>query len=183
MGRPALPANVHAIRGNPSKKAGSELEGQSAIRVKIEVPKIPAHLGAAARAEWTRITPHLLAAGLVSALDRAALAAYCQAWGEWALLEARVKQLMAEPSGAGAGKLKGVSALIDVTPSGYRQVSALAQARDRALDRMLRFAKEFGLTPASRIQSTAGQQLALPGVPDDPMESFLQAGSNLPGVA
>lgn len=183
MGRTALPANVHAIRGNPSKKSLSDLEGQVTVRIPIEVPKVPQHLGPAARAEWARITPHLVAAGLVSALDRAALAAYCQAWGEWALLEARVKELMAKPSMNGDGKLKGVDALIDITPSGYKQVSALAQARDRALDRMLRFAKEFGLTPASRIQSTAGQQLALPGVPDDPMESFLQAGSNLPGAA
>jgi P27 family predicted phage terminase small subunit len=183
MGRTALPANVHSIRGNPSKLSAADLDGQAQIRIKFEVPKIPQHLGAAARAEWARITPHLLAAGLVTSLDRAALAAYCQAWGEWALLEARVKQLMAEPSAAGAGKTRGADALIDVTPSGYKQVSALAQARDRALDRMLRFAKEFGLTPASRIQSTTGQQLALPGVPDDPMESFLQAGSNLPNAA
>lgn len=177
MGRHALPANVHSLRGNPSKKSAADLD-QANVRVPVEVPKIPQHLGSAARAEWTRITPHLVAAGLVTALDRAALAAYCQAWGEWALLEARVKQLMAEPATSGSGR-KGADALIDVTPSGYKQVSALAQARDRALDRMLRFAKEFGLTPAARIQSTAGQQLALPGVPDDPMENFLQAGSNL----
>jgi phage terminase small subunit len=74
-------------------------------------------------------------------------------------------------------------ALVDQTPSGYKQVSAMAQARDRALDRLLRFAKEFGLTPASRIQSTSGQQLGLPGVPDDPMENFLQAGAKLPAAA
>ena len=103
--------------------------------------------------------------------DRAALAAYCQAWGEWAVLEKRVKENMIA---------HGADALIDVTPSGYKQIAAIAQARDRALDRMLRFAKEFGLTPASRIQSTAGQQMALPGVPDDPMENFLSAGAALP---
>lgn len=178
MGRQSLPANVHLLRGNPSKKSFDELAGDQAVRVPVEVPTIPAHLNSAARSEWSRITPHLVAAGLITQLDRAALAAYCQAYGEWALCEARVKQKLKE---LGAdGKERGADGLIDVTPSGYKQVSALAQARDRALDRMLRFAKEFGLTPASRIQSTAGQQLGLPGVGDDPMENFLRAGQQLP---
>jgi P27 family predicted phage terminase small subunit len=176
MGRPALPQNVHLLNGNPSKKSASDLAGQS-VRVPVEVPPCPQHLGTAARAEWKRITPHLVAAGLVTHLDRASLAAYCQAYGEWAMLEAKVKILMGEKDDAGF--VKGADALVDVTPSGYKQVAAIAQARDRALDRMLRFAKEFGLTPASRIQSTAGQQLGLPGVPDDPMENFLSAGQQL----
>lgn len=170
-GRKALPSNVHLIRGNPSKKSDEELAGGTAVRVPIVVPACPQHLGPEARAEWRRISPHLVTAGLVTELDRAALAGYCQAWGEWAVLERKVKDLIGT---------NGADALVDVTPSGYKQVSALAQARDRALDRMLRFAKEFGLTPASRIASTAGQQMALPGMPDDPMEGFLQAGGALP---
>lgn len=170
MGRNAKPAALHSLNGNPSKLPAEQLGGQN-VRIPVQIPECPAHLNTAARGEWARIAPLLLAAGLITELDRAALAAYCQAWGEWALLEKRIKQLTAE---------KGADALIDVTPSGYKQVAALAQARDRALDRMLRFAKEFGLTPASRIQATAGQQLALPGVPDDPMENFLSAGSALP---
>lgn len=171
-GRKPLPANVHLLRGNPSKKSADELG--ATVRIPIVVPPCPQHLGDDARREWRRITPHLVAAGLVTDLDRAALAAYCQAWGEWAQLEAKVKARLVE---------LGADGLIDTTPSGYRQVSALVQARDRALDRMLRFAKEFGLTPASRIAATLGQQLPLPGMPDDPMEGFLQAGAAVGGAA
>lgn len=179
-GRKALPANVHAIRGNPSKLPADEL--QSRVRVPVDLPPCPQHLGTAARSEWRRISPHLVSAGLVTHLDRAALAAYCQAWGEWSMLEAHLKALMDEVVDVGGKRrARGINALVDQTPSGYRQVSALAQVRDRALDRMLRAAKEFGLTPASRIASTAGQQLALPGVPDDPMEAFLQAGTAVQG--
>lgn len=169
MGRNALPANVHVLNGNPSKRGKAELDAPM-VRIPVEAPQAPAHLGEAARQEWQRIVPHLVTAGLVTQLDRSALAAYCQAYGEWTVLESRLKDLMAS---------MGAHALIDTTPSGYKQVSALAQARDRALDRMLRFAKEFGLTPASRIASTAGQQMPLPGVPDDPMEAFLAAGTQL----
>lgn len=178
MGRKSLPANVHLLRGNPSKLSAADLQGASNVRVPVVVPVCPQHLGPSARGEWKRITPHLVNAGLITELDRAALAAYCQAWGEWALLEAKVKSLMMAKGPDGMER--GADALVDITPSGYKQVAALAQARDRALDRMLRFAKEFGLTPASRIQSTAGQQMPLPGVPDDPMENFLTAGQQLP---
>jgi phage terminase small subunit len=106
-------------------------------------------------------------------MDLAAGAAYCQAYGEWVLIESKIKTEL---------KKHGVDALIDITGSGYKQVAVMVQLRDRSVDRMLRFAKEFGMTPASRIQSTAGQQLALPGVPDDPMESFLNAAQSLPAV-
>lgn len=172
MGRNSLPNNVHLLNGNPSKKSKDDLGGQT-VRMPVEIPSCPAHLGTEAAAEWKRITPHLLTAGLITQLDRAALAAYCQAWGEWAVVEKKVKELMKKDKA-------GADALVDVTPSGYKQVAAVCQVRDRALDRMLRFAKEFGLTPSSRIQSTAGQQMALPGVPDDPMENFLSAGGALP---
>ncbi len=168
-GRPSLPANVHLLRGDPSKKGAAGL-AEASRGPKVELPACPAFLGQMARQEWKRIAPHLRTAGLVTQLDRAALAGYCQAWGEWAQLELRCRDLL---------KDKGADGLIDRTPSGYRQVSALAQARDRAFDRMLRSAREFGLSPASRIQSTAGQQLALPGMPDDPMEGFLQAGAGV----
>lgn len=165
-GRPSLPRNVHLLRGNPSKLSDAELNPYVAIP--IEAPTCPQQLGPAARSEWGRIVPHLIAAGLVTHLDRAVLAGYCQAYGEWSLFEARIKKLVKED---------GVDGLIDVTPSGYKQISALAQVRDRALDRLLRFAREFGLSPSSRVSATAGQQLSLPGMPDDPMEGFLAAGA------
>lgn len=165
-GRPALPRNVHLLRNNPSKLSDADLNPH--IAIPVEAPTCPPQLGPAARGEWKRIVPHLIAAGLITHLDRAVLTGYCQAYGEWSLLEAKVKSLVQKD---------GAEALIDVTPSGYKQISALVQARDRALDRLLRFAREFGLSPSSRVSATAGQQMSLPGMPDDPMESFLAAGA------
>lgn len=175
MGRTALPASVHALQNNASKLPASEISRGDPVRLPFEIPDCPRHLNALGKQEWNRITPLLVTAGLLTQLDRAAAAAYCQAWGEWAAYELKIKALQ-------KNEKSGADALIDVTPSGYKQISALAQVRDRACDRMLRFAKEFGLTPSSRIQSTTGQQMALPGVPDDPMEGFLNAGSALPLV-
>lgn len=169
MGRPAKPSNVHLLNGNPSKKSAADLVGAN-VRMPVHVPPCPQHLSTEARTEYHRITPFLVRAGGVTDGDRAALAMYCEAWGEWVVLSKKIKEDLT---------LRSTAALIDSTPSGYKQISVMVQLRDRAADRMLRCAKEFGLTPASRIQSTSGQQMALPGVPDDPMESFLSAGSNL----
>lgn len=174
MGRNAKPLAVHRALGNPSKLPESVLEGDNAnTRIKIEIPDRPKHLTRAGAAEWDRITPLLLAAGLLAKNYMAVAAAYCEAYGEWVTLSTEIKE---------GQRKQGTNVFVDVTPSGYRQISVIVQARDRARNDVLRFAKEFGLTPASHIQSTAGQQMALPGIPDDPMENFLSASSSLAAV-
>ena len=173
MGRKSTPVAVHLLNGNPSKLTLDDLQGALAPRVPFEVPECPRFLTPLARAEYNRIAPLLVTSGLLTQLDAAALAAYAQAWGEWVTTDAELKRRQQKQK---------TDALIDVTPSGYKQIAALVMVRDRAIDRCIRFAKEFGLTPASRIQTTTGQQLALPGVPDDPMESFLNAGVALPAA-
>lgn len=171
MGRKQTPASVHLLSGNPSKKSIEDLQHALSPRIPFEIPDAPRFLTALARAEYERIAPLLVSSGLLTKMDFAVLTAYASAWGEWVLTDTEIKRLQ---------KTQKTAALIDVTPSGYKQISALVQVRDRAIDRCIRFAKEFGLTPASRIQSTTGAQMALPGIPDDPMESFLNAGAALP---
>lgn len=173
MGRKSTPASVHLLNGNPSKLTLDDLQNALTPRVPFEIPECPRFLTPLARAEYNRIAPLLVACGLLDKRYLAVLSAYAEAWGEWITVSAELKQLQ---------KNQKTDALIDVTPSGYKQISAKVLLRDRAIDRCIRFAKELGLTPASEIQSTTGQQLALPGVPDDPMESFLNAGAALPAV-
>jgi hypothetical protein len=47
------------------------------------LPRCPAHLSDVARKEWRRIATPLYRMGVLSVTDRAALAAYCQAWARW----------------------------------------------------------------------------------------------------
>src|SRR5262245_3472717 len=85
MPRPRLPSKVLELRGsfvkNPQRKR--PLEPQPAV----QVPACPSHLDRTAKREWRRITPELKKLGLLSHLDRAALAAYCQCWAEWVSAE------------------------------------------------------------------------------------------------
>ena len=72
------------LEGNPGKRSLNLSEG---VNPRVEIPSAPKHLGIEARKEWKRITPLLEELGLVSGLDRTALALYCQAVGRLSELE------------------------------------------------------------------------------------------------
>jgi P27 family predicted phage terminase small subunit len=158
-----LPANVHALRGNPSKKSLSSLL-DDVVRPDVAIPKCPGHLSTDAKAEWKRITEHLERLGLVSEIDRAMLTGYCVAWGRHVAAERRIKELDAKDTSAAGGH-------IGVTPSGYQQISVWLQISNRAMEQLTKFAAEFGMSPAARSRVTASDpQLMLPGVDDKPQE-------------
>lgn len=152
-----LPANVHMLRGNPSKLSGAQLL-DDIVRPDVEIPKCPAHLGVEAKAEWRRITKHLEKLGLITAIDRAALTGYCDAWGEYVWAQNRIKQLNADDPTGERGRIWD-------TPSGYKQISVPKQIANRSLELMAKFLAEFGMSPAARSRVTASDsQLQLPGV-------------------
>ena len=98
------------------------------------MPDPPSFLTAAAGEEWRRLAPELCRLGLLSALDTMPLAAYCQAFATW---------LVATEAGAADGR----------APDERRLLARVA--RDSGRD-MIRYAKLFGMTPASRSQVAAG---------------------------
>ncbi|AEJ02184.1 phage terminase, small subunit, P27 family [Nitrosomonas sp. Is79A3] len=157
-----LPDNVHALRGNPSKKPLGEFLG--GVNPVVEIPSCPAHLNDEARKEYKRITAELKILGLISKIDRAAISAYCSAWGEVVCCEKKIAELNAKDP-------KGEAGLVGLTPNGYQQMSVWVQIRNRAYERMMRFASEFGMSPSSRTKATPSEnQQSLPGFekPDAP---------------
>lgn len=143
-GRKPLPANVHAIKGNPSKKSAAELKGGGdGLQVEAKIPPCPAFLTKDARAEWKRLAKDLQTLGLISELDRAELAVYCQAWGDWKFAREKIAAL--EDKG-----------FVEVTPSGYKQMSAWMQLANRAEERMRKAGSAFGLNPSARASLGAG---------------------------
>lgn len=135
-----LPSNVHRLMGNRSKKAGAALT--DSFSPDVSIPKPPAHLLPEAKKEWRRITPHLEKGRVISEVDRAALAAYCQAYARWVEVEKKIKEL-------------GESGLIEKTPNDYKQMSVWLQISNRAVDQMHKFMTEFGMTPSSRSRVTS----------------------------
>lgn len=72
--------------------------------------------------------------GVVTVVDRAALAAYCQAWARWIDAEAQVAKL---------------GTIVKTANGNLIQNPYLAVA-NRAMEQMTRLAAEFGMTPSSR---------------------------------
>jgi P27 family predicted phage terminase small subunit len=166
MGKPGpkpMPANVHLLRGNPSKKPLASLLDE-VVRPDVAIPKCPIR-SEAFRKEWKRITPHLERLGLVSELDRAMLVGYCTAWADLEWAEHRMAEYNKDDATGERGRVWD-------TPSGYKQISVLMQIRNRALEQLKSFSAEFGLSPASRSRVTASDpQLSLPGVEEKPSET------------
>lgn len=153
-GPKAMPANVHMLRGNPSKKPVGDLLGE--LHPEVDIPKVPTHLWPEAKKEWKRIGVELQRYGLVSELDRAALALYCAAWARWVWAEGQLKKAMerAEADRLAAeteGKAwNGGDGFMMPTPNGSFTYSPYWVAANKAADQVDKFLASFGLSPSSR---------------------------------
>jgi P27 family predicted phage terminase small subunit len=134
-GRKPRPTALKLIDGNPGKRPLNAREPKPAHAV----PTCPAHLNPTAKAEWKRLARQMHVLGIISQLDRAALAAYCQAYGRWVEAER---------------KLKETPALIKL-PSGYIQPSPWLGIANKQLEIMHKFMTDLGLSPASRSRVAA----------------------------
>lgn len=134
-GRKPLPTNVKIFRGNPGKRPLNENEPQPAPGA----PSCPHHLQDEARKEWHRIVKDLQPLGLLTRIDRAALAGYCDAYGRWAQ--------------ASEGLAK--TGMLVKAPSGYPILNPLLSIINAALAQMKAFLTEFGMTPSSRSRISA----------------------------
>lgn len=115
----------------PTPRAGT-LKGTALAAL----PRCPGHLDAVARKEWRRLANPLFEAGLLTLADRAALAAYAQAYSRWVEAE---EQLVRTPK-------------LIRAPSGYAQQSPWIGIANKQMELMGRYMSELGLTPAARTR-------------------------------
>ena len=134
-GRKPKPTRLKLIAGNPGKRPLNKHEPKP----EPKVPTCPAHLCPAAKAEWKRLARELFLLGIVTDLDRAALAAYCQAYGRWAEAERKLKE----------------TPMLLKLPSGYIQPSPWLAIANKQLELMAKYMAEIGLSPVSRTRVEA----------------------------
>lgn len=148
-------------RGNPGKRPINLADG---VNPEVCVPDAPRHLNKEARKEWKRITVELETLGLISRLDRAALALYCQAWGR--LVELETAFLKRQE--IYANSKDPTAAYVDVAPSGYRANAVEINMINALQDQVHKFLQSFGLSPSSRSRVVASSnQISLPGMEGD----------------
>lgn len=141
-GRKPVPTHLHLVRGNPSKKKLPAKQDE--IPVVVEEVTPPAFLSDDAKVEWGRMMGALVTLKLISQVDRAAFAAYCQAYGRWAQAE-RALAAMRERDPAAAGLL------VKTTGDNIVQ-NPLVGVANKAMADMVRYAAEFGMTPSARVR-------------------------------
>jgi P27 family predicted phage terminase small subunit len=131
---------LRLLRGNPSKRP---IRREPEPEQPPVLPDAPDFLSAEARAEWARVAPELFRLKLLTAVDVAALGAYCQSYAHWAEAERALAQMAADdPIGKG------------LTTGGTRGpvMNPLVRVSAHAAEAMLRFACEFAMTPVARAR-------------------------------
>lgn len=143
-GRRPKPTALKRLAGNPGKRPLNEREPQPVVKI----PACPRHLTGEARREWRRISAELVLLGVVTVIDRAALAAYCTAWARWVDAETQVAKL---------------GTIVRTSNGNLIQNPYLAVA-NRAMEQMTRLAAEFGMTPSSRSRVQVAEPDAVPSL-------------------
>ena len=137
MNRPK-PTHLKIIQGNPGKRPINKREPKP----KLGIPPCPEHLGDEARKEWHRSAQLLAEVGLLSQIDRAALAAYCVAWGRWVEAEEQLRK---------TGLLVKTK-----SPNGFPIQSPFLAIANKAMRQMHSLLAEFGMTPSARSRFKTG---------------------------
>ena len=127
------PTLITMARGNPSKKTDEQLNHDQP-KPDPEIPPCPEHLDEEARKEWDWISKYLFKQGLISIIDKAQLAVYCQAWSRWVQAE---KKIASTP-------------WIMKTAKGGAMINPYIKIADQAMAKLSGALAAFGMSPSSR---------------------------------
>lgn len=148
MGRMPTPTAIKVLRGNPGKRALPKGEPRPARGDRA--PSAPRWLSEEARAEWRRLAPRLHAVGLLTEVDTQALGLLCEAFAQYVAAKAVVDRegmlLMSEKGNAYQHPATGL----------------MTQARGE----LMKWAREFGMTPSARTRIVVDTESAEPSLAD-----------------
>ena len=155
-GRKPKPTALKVLEGDRGK-------GRRPLNEHEPVPpkggvKCPSWLLPEAKKEWRRLSKQLEAIGVLTEVDQAAFASYCQAYARWKEAEEFMTQ----------------HGTIVKTKSGYWQQVPQVSIAQTYLKIMNKIAEQFGLTPAARSRITAGADMKDAAVDD--MDALLGGG-------
>ncbi len=153
-GRKPKPTAIKELEGNPGKRPLNDAEPKPVRKA----PPCPKWLEPEAKKEWRRLSKQLEQIGVLTEVDQAAFASYCQAYARWKEAEEFMTQ----------------HGTIVKTKSGYWQTVPQVSIAQTYLKIMNKIAEQFGLTPAARSRITAGADMKNAAVDD--MDELLGGG-------
>jgi len=134
-GRKPTPTAIKVLEGNPGKRPLNTNEPKP----NKKAPRCPSWLEEEAKKEWKRLAKQMEQLGILTEIDMAAFAGYCQAYARWKEAEEFISK----------------HGTIVKTPSGYWQQVPQVSIAQTYLKIMNRFCEQFGLTPSSRSRIVA----------------------------
>lgn len=123
------------------------------------LPVPPEHIQGEARKEWFRLGRKLYRLGLLTDIDLSAFGAYCDQYALW--IEAKEQ-------------VRTYGTVLIAPKTGLFSQSPYLAIANGAVERMMKYLVEFGMTPSSRSRIQALPQ----EVAADPFEEFLNGGQN-----
>jgi P27 family predicted phage terminase small subunit len=140
-GRRPTPSHLRLLQGNPQHRPINKSEPQPPP---VETIDAPDYLTGYALDEWHRVAPGMQVMGLLTVLDIHILAAYGVAYSRWREVEEKLAELREkDPVTRGS--------LID------GKINPLVKFSRNCATELLRYAGEFGFTPAARTRISVGQ--------------------------
>lgn len=151
-GRKPKPTALKMLEGNPGGRPLNTKEPNP----EKKAPRCPSWLEDEAKKEWKRMAKVLEQMGLLTEMDMAAFAGYCQAYARWKEAEEFLTQ----------------HGSMVRTPNGYLQQVPQVSIAQTNMKIMLKFCEQFGLTPSARSRIVGGEN----SDEEDEMEKLLEGG-------
>jgi P27 family predicted phage terminase small subunit len=137
-GPPKTPTNLKLLKGTFRQDRVAPNEPKP----EVAIPPVPPHLSDEAKVEWVRVSGELATLGLLTRIDRAALATYCECWSDWVKATTKVHE----------------TGEVIKTTAGNVIENPYYSIKKRSAELMHKFLTEFGMTPASRTRINAAPQ-------------------------
>lgn len=131
-GRPTKPLQQKILEGARIRTDKGDTHGAD---VPLALPPPPIWLSPNAKKHWDQLGAALLSVGLISEIDGDVFSLHCSNVAKYGEVEQ---------------KLHDLEKWTQHTPNGFVMQSALLQIRNRLQELIIKTAREFGMTPASR---------------------------------
>ena len=135
-GTKPTPTKLRMLRGNPTGKPLPKNEPQPSTKI----PPPPSFLSNIGKREYRRVAKILAPLGVITELDSTMLAAYADAFSTWAEAVEQIKN-------------NGYMAVGE--KNGHLYQNPYVGMKNQAMEKMIKIAAEFGMTPSSRSRVVA----------------------------
>ena len=142
-GRKPKPRQLKLVTSNPGKRQANRKQAKA----KAAIPAAPHHLTADALEHRNRVATELYNLGILSEIDRAALAAYAMAYGCWVQAERGIAKMAEKDQLTGGLMIK--------TSIGIAVQNPLVGTANKTAADMMRYVAEFGMTLSARSRIAA----------------------------